>query len=131
MNCASNTNTPIVGKLQTLGINRGTTFRLKGRRKDWEGNPITSAPQEMYFIVKKRWTDKKALITKDLSDMVFDSSGYFHFTIYPEETEKLPYGRYVWDLTPVDSSNTYREKPAHGYFVIGNSSGWIINETED
>lgn len=130
MNCASNTNTPIVGKLQTLGINRGTTFRLKAQRKDNDGNPILIEPEEMYFIVKKRWDDKKALITKTLEDMTFDEDGYFHFTIYPEDTEKLPYGKYVWDLTPIDEGNLYRQKPAHGYLIIGNSAGWIINEVE-
>lgn len=130
MNCASNTNTPIVGKLQTLGLNRGTTFRLKAQRKDCEGNPILSEPEELYFIVKKRWTDKTALITKTLEDMTFDEDGYFHFTIYPEDTENIPYGKYVWDLTPVDEDNLYREKPAHGYLIIGNSAGWVINETE-
>lgn len=119
-----------MGKLQTLGLNRGTTFRLKAQRKDCEGNPILSEPEELYFIVKKRWTDKNAVITKTLEDMTFDEEGYFHFTIYPEDTEKLAYGKYVWDLTPVDADNLYREKPAHGFLIIGNSSGWIINETE-
>lgn len=130
MNCASNTNTPIVGNLQTLGLNRGTTLRLKAQRKDCEGNPILSEPEELYFIVKKKWTDKTALITKTLEDMTFDEDGYFHFTIYPEDTENISYGRYVWDLTPVDEDNLYREKPAHGYLIIGNSAGWVINETE-
>ena len=130
MNCANNNNTPIVGNLQTLSLNRGTTFRLKAQRKDAEGQPILSIPQELYFIVKKSWTDKTALITKDLNDMVFDEEGYYHFTITPEETENLPYGKYVWDFTPVDNNNFYRQKPAHGYLIIGNSSGWIVNETE-
>lgn len=129
MNCANST--PIVGNLQTISINRGTTLRLKAQRKDIDGNPITIKAEEIYFIVKKRWTDKTALITKSLEDMVFDNQGYYHFTIYPEDTEILPYGKYVWDFTPVNDDNAYRAKPAHGYFVIGNSAGWIINETEE
>lgn len=130
MNCVDNNNTPIVGKLQTLSLNRGTSFKLRGRRIDANGNPILTPPEELYFVVKKRWTDKTALITKTLEDMDFDEDGFYHFTIFPEETEKLDYGKYVWDFTPVDDNNIYRQKPAHGYLVIGNSSGWIINETE-
>lgn len=130
MNCVDNNNTPIVGNLQTLSLNRGTTFKLRGRRIDAEGNPILTTPEELYFIVKKRWTDKTALITKTLEDMEFDEDGYYHFTILPEETENLDYGKYVWDFTPVDDNNIYRQKPAHGYLIIGNSSGWIVNETE-
>jgi hypothetical protein len=128
MNCANNT--PIVGNLQTISINRGTTLRLKAQRKDAQGEPILTPAQEIYFIVKKRWTDKVALINKSLDDMVFDQEGYYHFTIYPTDTENLPYGQYVWDFTPVEDNNEYRAKPAHGYFVIGNSAGWIVNETE-
>lgn len=131
MNCASNTNTPIVGDLQTIAINRGTTLRLKAQRKFIDDTPILSEAQEIYFIVKKRWTDKTALITKDKSDMVFDEEGYYHFTITPQDTENLAYGKYVWDFTPVEDNNAYRAKPAHGYFIVGNSAGWIINETEE
>jgi hypothetical protein len=128
MNCPNNT--PIVGNLQIIGINRGTSLRLKAQRLDANGDPILVKAEEIYFIVKKRWTDTQALITKDLSDMEFDEFGYYHFTIGPTDTEKIPYGQYVWDFTAVDADDTYRAKPAHGYFIIGNSAGWIINETE-
>ena len=129
MNCPNRT--PIVGNLQTIGINRGVSIRLKAQRIDGNGQPILTQAEEIYFIVKKRWTDKTALITKDLSNMTFDSEGYYHFTIYPEDTENLDYGQYVWDFTAIEADDTYRAKPAHGFFVIGNSAGWIINETED
>lgn len=123
--------TPIVGNLQTIAINRGTSIRLKAQRKSMSGEPILVEAEEIYFVIKKRWTDKTALITKDLSDMTFDEDGYYHFNILPSDTENLPYGDYVWDFTAIENNNTYRMKPAHGKFVIGNSSCWIINETED
>ena len=129
MKCPNNT--PIVGGLQTLGINRGTTLKLKAQRKDLDGQPILTIAEEIYFVVKKRWTDKEPLIIKDLSDMTFDEEGYYHFTIDPTDTENIPYGQYVWDFTPVNDDNAYRFKPAHGYFIIGNSAGWIVNETEE
>ena len=128
MNCPNNT--PIVGGIQTIKMNRGTSLRLRARRIDAGGNPIKQKAEEIYFIVKKRWTDETALITKDLSDMMFDEDGYYHFTILPEETEHLAYGQYAWDFTAIESNDTYRAKPAHGYLIIGNSAGWIINETE-
>lgn len=128
MNCPNNT--PIVGNLQTIGINRGTSINLKARRLDMDNQPILVEAEEIYFIVKKRWTDKTALITKDSSNMTFDDDGYYHFTITPTDTENLDYGQYVWDFTAVDANETYRAKPAHGYLTIGNSAGWIINETE-
>lgn len=124
-------NTPIVGDLQTLSLNRGTTLQLKAQRLDADGNPILTQADELYFVVKKRWTDETPAILIDLSEMTFDEEGYYHFTITPEDTEKLAYGRYVWDFTPVEDNNTYRAKPAHGYLVVGNSAGWIKNETED
>ena len=129
MNCPNNT--PIVGNLQTIGINRGTTLKLKAQRLDANGDPIKVKAEEIYFIVKRRWTDKTPLILKDLTNMTFDSNGYYHFTITPGDSENLDYGQYVWDFTAVDADDTYRAKPAHGYFIIGNSAGWIINETED
>lgn len=125
-------NTPIVGNLQTLSVNRGTSHKYKAQRKDVDGNPILTIADEIYFIIKKRWTDKTALITKDLSDMTFDEEGYYHFTIEPEDTENLDYGRYVWDFTAIEGDDDeYRAKPAHGIIVVGNSSGWIVNETEE
>ena len=129
MNCPNNT--PIVGSIQTIGINRGTSLRLKAQRKDMTGNPILTEAEEIYFIVKKRWTDKTALITIDLSQMTFDEEGYYHFGIAPSDTENLPYGKYVWDFTTIENDDAYRQKPARGYFIIGNSAGWIVNETEE
>lgn len=124
-------NTPIVGELQTLSLNRGTTVKYKFQRLDYNGDPILARAEELYFVVKKRWTDSDVAITKDLSDMTFDEEGFYHFTITPEDTENMAYGRYVWDVTPVEDNNAYRAKPARGYLVVGNSAGWIINETED
>ena len=124
-------NTPIVGNLQTIGINRGTSIRLKAQRLDANGQPILTKAEEIYFIVKKRWNDKTALITKDLSNMTFDRQGYYHFTIAPEDTENLASGQYIWDFTVIEDDDAYRAKPAHGTFIVGNSAGWIINETED
>jgi len=128
MNCCQNV--PIVGNLQSLSLNRGTTLKLKGQRLDEDGEPIMQPAQKAYFVVKKKWTDKTPAINKSLEDMTFDEDGFYHITITPEDTENLDYGKYVWDFTAVENSDEYRVKPARGYLLIGNSSGWIVNEKE-
>lgn len=124
-------NVPIVGNLQTISLNRGTSLKLKAQRLDVNDEPILTRAEEIYFTVKKRWTDKNPVFQKSLADMTFDEEGYYRFTIAPEDTENLAYGQYVWDFTAIEDNDTYRAKPAHGILVVGNSSGWIINETED
>lgn len=127
MNCTQNV--PIVGGLQTLKLNRGVTKKYRARRIDYSGNPILTEASAVYFIVKKRWTDTEPLIKKTIDDMTFDEDGYYHFEITPEETETLSYGQYVWDWTSeTGNGESYRAKPAHGYLVIGNSAGWLVNE---
>lgn len=129
MNCPQNT--PIVGNLQTISLKRGTTLYLKAQRIGIDNLPILTEAEGIYFIVKKCWRDKTALITKTLDDMTFDENGYYHFTITPEDTENLPYGKYVWDFTPIEDNDNYRAKPSSGYLIVGNSSGWIVNQNEE
>lgn len=127
MNCSSIT--PIVGNLQTIGINRGTSLRLKAQRIDYQNNPILVKATSAFFVVKKCWKNQDALITKTLDDMTFDENGYYHFAIKPEDTENLPYGKYVWDFT-ANQTDDYRAKPSHGYLIVGNSACWIVNQDE-
>ena len=84
MNCPNTL--PIVGNLQTIGINRGTSIRLKAQRLDANGNPILVKAEEIYFIVKKKWTDSAALITKDLSNRPLTKKG----TIISLLHQKIP-----------------------------------------
>ena len=129
MNCPQNT--PIVGGLQTIGINRGTSLKLKAQRLDYNNQPIKTEADAIYFVVKKCWKNKTALIKKTKDDMTFDSNGFYHFTILPDDTEDLPYGKYVWDFTAEQDVDNYRAKPSHGYLIVGNSACWIVNESEE
>ena len=104
---------------------------LKAQRLDYNGDPITTVAEEIYFVIKRRWVDEEPAVKIGLDEMTFDAEGYYHFVIKPEDTENLPYGTYVWDFTAVEDNDNYRAKPAHGYFLIGNSAGWIINEDEE
>lgn len=118
--------TPIVGNLQTIKLNRGTTLNLSATRLDEDGAVISTKATTALFCVKNDWSDEQALITKTLDDMTFENGAY-KFGLTVEDTELLPYGRYVWDLTFTDGED-YRAKPAHGYLIIGNSAGWVANE---
>ena len=122
---------PIVGGLQTISLNRGTSIKLKAQRKDYNGEVILTPATNVFFIVKKMWRDTNFVIKKSISDMTFDEEGYYHFEIMVDDTEGLAYGKYVWDFTAVEDDDIYRAKPAHGYLVIGNSAGWVVNETEE
>lgn len=117
--------TPIVGTLQTIKINRGTSQKFTAKRVAEDGTPITTKATTALFVVKPDWTDAEASITKTLDDMEF-ADGTYSFSLKPEDTEELPYGKYVWDLTFTDDG--YRVKPAKGYLIIGNSAGWQANE---
>lgn len=128
MNCSQSV--PIVGNLQQLSLNRGTTRYYRARRINYSGNPILAKASGVYFVIKKSWRDETPLIKKTIDDMTFDEEGYYHFEINPKDTENIPYGEYVWDFTATNDNDTYRAKPAHGIFIIGNSAGWITNEEE-
>lgn len=124
-------NVPIVGELQTLSLNRGTTLLLKARRIDLDGEPILDVAEQVYFTIKNMWRDTNYRIRKSLGDgMTFDEEGWYHIRITPEDTEDLPYGNYVWDFTVLNDNGGYREKPARGFLVVGNSSGWIVNQED-
>ena len=118
--------TPILATLQTIKINRATSQRFTAKRVAEDGTPITTKATTALFVVKPDWTDAEASITKTLDDMEF-ADGTYSFSLKPEDTETLPYGRYVWDLTFTDGDD-YRAKPAHGYLIVGNSAGWVENE---
>lgn len=57
----------------------------------------------IYFTVKKRYTDKKALIQKKLSDntITSDGQGSYVITIDPEDTEDMEFGSYEFDIEVV------------------------------
>ena len=52
MDCYNNT--PIVGELQTLSLNRGTYVGYKAQRLNMDGTPITVKADAVFFVVKKQ-----------------------------------------------------------------------------
>lgn len=84
-----------------IKIARSETTILRFMRKDSEGNTITARPEDIFFTVKADYRKEEYLIQKRLSDggIVFDSEdGYYYITLLPEDTDRLPFGRYYCDI---------------------------------
>lgn len=81
-----------------MKIIRGDTKKCKFQRKDAEGHAILTIADKIYFTVKKNNTTLEPIFQKTIDDMTFDESGYYHFTIEPEDTNNLDYGNYYYDI---------------------------------
>lgn len=55
---------------------------------------------DIYFTVKRQYLNKEYNIQKRLSDgsITKDDDGYYHLTLLPEDTDKLPFGEYDFDI---------------------------------
>ena len=90
-----------------LMIRRSETTVLAFQRKDTDGNVILEKPAALCFSVKKDYRGKDALILKDLENggIVFDAeTGWYRIRILPEDTEKLDFGKYFFDIRKKDDS---------------------------
>lgn len=81
-----------------MEITRGDTRHYKFQRKDENGNVILKKADKIYFTVKNNEVEIKPLFQKTIDDMIFDSDGFYHFSILPEDTNKLPYRIYYYDI---------------------------------
>ena len=109
-----------------MKITRGDTAGYNFQRKDAEGNVITTTPDALYFTVKAKWTDEKALIQKTINDMTKDEDGTWHFVIQSDETDGLPYGNYVYDIEVIDDDAV--QTISKGMLTITEEATWQVNE---
>lgn len=109
-----------------MKITRGDTAGYNFQRKDAEGNVITTTPDALYFTVKAKWTDEKALIQKTINDMTKDEDGTWHFVIQSGETDGLPYGNYVYDIEVIDDDAV--QTISKGMLTITEEATWQVNE---
>lgn len=109
-----------------LELTRGDTGLFSFQRLDDNGDPILTQANEVYFTVKRRYTDKAFLVQKTLADMTFDGTGVYHFTLEPEDTEGLPYGVYVFDVEVIVED--YKQTIAKGELNITAEATWKVNE---
>lgn len=105
---------------------RGDTWGYKFQRTDTEGEPIMEAPDEMYLTIKVSPNDKTPVIQKTLDDMYMDESGYWHFTIFAEDTNNLAYGTYGADIERIIGDDV--KTIAKGTFTFTDEYTWASNQ---
>ena len=82
-----------VVKKNNITLTRGDTFKAQIFIKDKEGNMYTPESDDVIeFGVKQDYEDEKLLIRKEvpIDTMIL--------RIDPEDTKKLPFGEYVYDM---------------------------------
>lgn len=79
---------------------RGDTVVLKFRLNDMNGNVLSLADGDMlYMTVKKTPNDKKTAFQKRLGKgIVLGDDGYYCVSINSNDTSKLAYGDYGYDI---------------------------------
>lgn len=84
---------------------KGFVLRDK-RTKDF----IITDFDEVYFTVKKRYTDKEPVLQKRMSENGIVNDGLGHYTVFikPEDTEGLPFGEYDFDISLKKDENFVR-----------------------
>ena len=82
-------------------------------------NSIVTDFDEIYFTVKKNYTDKVFLFQKKLTtgDIELTESGDFQFTIQPEDTDKMAFGQYVFDVEVI-RGNEIKQTLIVGYIRL-------------
>lgn len=84
-----------------MKFTRGDNKPYRIVRRTTSGDIITEPVVEMYLTVKNDTSSSDYLIQKRLTtgDIQFDSTtGYYKFEFVPQDTNRLSYGTYVYDI---------------------------------
>lgn len=109
-----------------LYIRRGDTKFLKFQRKDSEGNPIIESIDKAYFTVKNYSLPEDFIFQKTLADMDIDEEGFYHFRIDPEDTNKMLFSTYRYDLQI--EIGAIKRTIAFGNFIVKEEVTFAGNE---
>ena len=110
-----------------MEIRRGDTKSFRFQRKS-NGQPITEIAEKIYFTVKKSSSRQEVLFQKTIDDMDFDENYFYHFTIYPEDTNNLKYDdNYKYDIE-VKIGDNYVKTIALGQFELKEEVTFARNE---
>lgn len=84
----------------TITMPRGDYRPIKFKIKNKDKTDFNLDIDEIYVTFKEGYYTKNILFQKRLSskDIIKDKDGYYHFGILPEDTEKLDYGEYYFDI---------------------------------
>ena len=109
-------------------ITRGDTHSYKFQRLDGEGQPIEERAPSVYFTVKDSNNEEEIIFQKTIEDMRYDEEFFYHFTIYPEDTNDMYYGSYDYDIEVKYTDGNYVRTIAKGKFIVEEETTWKANE---
>lgn len=97
----------------TLEFPRGDSF-VKGLnlKNKSTGEPIDTTFDEVYFTVKKYFSDPDFVFQKRMTSGGITSDGEGHYTLYinPEDTDGLPFGDYDCDFEfRIETNDDYKK----------------------
>ena len=83
-----------------LEFTRGDTKVFKFKLTDKNGELLTLTPADKIYLTVKKDTNSKAVIFQKRigNGIELKEDGYYYVTIYPDDTNELPYGQYGYDL---------------------------------
>lgn len=73
-------------------------------RKNSDGNPILTTPQELYFSVRESFDSNEYLFQKKMTsgDITAKGDGEWQISILPKDTESVSPGKYICDVKVID-----------------------------
>lgn len=79
---------------------RGDTKVLnKFRPTDNNGTPLKLSSTDQIYFTMKKGTNGNAVVKKSINNGIkLEDDGYYHITMYPEDTQDLSAGNYVYDI---------------------------------
>ena len=82
-----------------LEMRRGDSAFFKFQRKTLLNEKILKKSEKVWFTLKENANSKKNLIQKTLNDGIsFTEDGYYHIVLKPQDTKKLKYKKYYYDI---------------------------------
>lgn len=113
-----------------IGIVRGDTKVLKFQRKNDDG-VITEKASEVYFTVKENSNKSDYILQKKLDDGIdFSTEDYYYrITISPEDTNKIYYGTYKYDIEVKEEE--YTKTIDIGDFIVKEEVTFAENEVSE
>ena len=109
---------------------RGDSCPVSFTLTDAEGNPLEDMTgTNIYFTVKISYSESNYIFQKTYSGGTITKNGNkFSLLILPTDTQSLDYGRYVYDICVVTSSENYKATLVRGTITLTNEATFATNE---
>lgn len=88
-----------------MQMRRGDTKKFKFQRKTKNKEVITTKPEKMYITFKNNTKEKTFLFQKTFDNGITydEDTNYYHVVIKPEDTDKLFYKNYCYDIEIINN----------------------------